>query len=259
MRLVLCDDHRLFVEPLAEALARQGHDVVVAHTLTRALAAAAEHRPDVVVLDLRFPEGNGLDIVGELRARHVECPVVILSASVDVDDLTRAARAGAAAFLRKDQPVGVIRDALRRVAEGRPVPTPPMVRRRARSEEHERVRRLVSGLTEREHQVLHLLIKAKDTNEICRSLGVGASTARTHVQNVLLKLGVHTRLQAVALVVSSGMDRELSDGYGSGSAVAARGSSPAGDVVRPASSAGRPVRGTPPASDHARDPRPPRR
>jgi two-component system nitrate/nitrite response regulator NarL len=255
MRLLLCDDHRLFVEPLAAALARKGHDVVVAHTPARALAAVAEHRPDVVVLDLRFPQGSGLDVLGELRTRNVTCPVVILSASVDVDDLTRAARAGAAAFLRKDQPVAAILDALRRVAEGRPAPTPPVLRQRVRSAEHERVRRLVHGLTERERQVLRLLVKAEDTTEICRSLGVGASTARTHVQNVLLKLGVHTRLQAVALVVSSGMDRELSDGAGPGRTAVAPGSSPAGDVDRTASSAGRPVRPRAPTSDHARDPR----
>jgi DNA-binding NarL/FixJ family response regulator len=184
--------------------------------------------------------------------------VVILSASADVDDLSRAARAGAAAFLRKDQPVAVIGDALRRVADGRPVPTPPLFRRVGRSEEHERVRRLVSGLTERERQVLALLTKARDTTEICRSLGVGASTARTHVQNVLLKLGVHTRLQAVALIVSSGIDRELLDGGGPGPASAVRPSSPAEDVVRTASSAGRPVPGTSRPFGHARDPRPPR-
>jgi DNA-binding NarL/FixJ family response regulator len=261
MRLVLCDDHRLFVEPLAEALARQGHDVVVAYTPARALAAAVRHRPDVVLLDLRSPDGNGLDILGALRARHVDCPVVILSASVDVEDFRMAARAGAVGFLRKDQPVTVIAEALRRVAEGRPVPTPPLFRRRPRSSEHERVRRLVAELTERERQVLLLLVQAKDTTEICRSLGVGASTARTHVQNVLLKLGVHTRLQAVALVVAAGVDHELSEGHGHGPgpgpAATPRTSSPAGDVVPPASSAGRPAGATRRPSHHARDPRPP--
>jgi two-component system nitrate/nitrite response regulator NarL len=243
MRFVLCDDHRLFVEPLAAALANKGHDVVVAYTPLRALEAVAEHQPDLVVLDLSFPGGNGLDILAELRRRDPACPVVILSASVDARDMADAAAAGAAAFLRKDQPVTSIFEALDRVVAGRVVPTPPLLRRRVHSEAYERVKRLVDTLTERERQVLTLLIRAEDTTEICRSLGVEASTARTHVQNVLLKLGVHTRLQAVALVVSTGIDRELIR------------SSPAGDVDRNASSAGRRADLAARASSHARDPR----
>lgn len=250
MRLVLCDDHRLFVEPLAAALARRGHDVVVANTPVRALEAVAAHQPDVVVLDLsfpNFPDSDGFDILARLRAREVTCPVVVLSGSVDARDLADAAAAGAAAFLRKDQPMAAIFEALDRVAAGRAVPTPPMSRRPVRSESYERVHRLVASLTDRERQVLRLLIQAEDTTEICRSLGVGASTARTHVQNVLLKLGVHTRLQAVALMVSTGIDRELTE------------TSRTSDVDGHPPSAGRPSRPAHPASAHARDPRRPRR
>jgi len=115
MRLLLCDDHRLFVEPLAAALARSGHDVVVATSPLRALERVAEHQPDLVVLDLRYPDGDGIETLVELRTRRPACPVVILSGSVDPGDLSAAAAAGAAAFLRKDQPVAAIIDALARV------------------------------------------------------------------------------------------------------------------------------------------------
>ena len=247
MRLVLCDDHRLFVEPLAAALSRHGHEVIVTHTPEQAVAAVLDHHPDVVALDLRFPHGDGLDTLATLRERAPGCPVVILSASVDPGDLADAAAGGAAAFLRKDQTVGAITDALARVAAGRPVPTAPMPRRRGQSEAYERVKRLLSHLTDRERQVLALLIQAEETTDIARALGVEASTARTHVQNLLLKLGVHTRLQAVALVIATGLDRELPT------------PSTARDVGSAPPSAGRPARPGTGASVHARDPRSARR
>jgi two-component system, NarL family, nitrate/nitrite response regulator NarL len=243
MRLVLCDDHRLFIEPLAAALARHGHEVVVAHSPVRALAAVGEHQPEVVLLDLRFPDGDGIDTLVTLRERQPDCPVVILSASMDTRDLAAASAAGAAAFLRKDQPVVAILDALARVVAGRAVPTPPLPRPRVRSEQQDRLRRVIGRLTARERQVLWLLVGGEDTTEIARSLGVEQSTARTHVQNVLLKLGVHTRLQAVALVAGSGIDAERLSG------------TTAGDVDGHAPSAGRPVPSPNRASLHVRDQR----
>ena len=209
MRIVICDDHRLFVEPLGAALARRGHEVVVTHTPVRALQAVAEHRPDLVIMDLAFPEGSGLAAIKRLRERHAACTVVVLSASVDVREVASAAAAGATAFLRKDQPVAAVFDALDRIAAGRPVSAPSLPRPRPHSDEYGRVHALVSHLTEREREVLLRLVEAEDTTEIARAMGVAPSTTRTHLQNVLFKLGVHTRLQAVALVVTTGIDREL--------------------------------------------------
>jgi DNA-binding CsgD family transcriptional regulator len=105
--------------------------------------------------------------------------------------------------------MAAIFDALDRIAAGRPVAKPPVPRPRPHSDEYGRVHRLVDLLTDREREVLLRLVEAQDTTEIARSMGVATSTTRTHLQNVLLKLGVHTRLQAVALVVTTGIDREL--------------------------------------------------
>jgi DNA-binding NarL/FixJ family response regulator len=209
VRIVLCDDHRLFVEPIAAALTVRGHEVAVVHRPADVVGAAEQHQPDVCVLDLRFPEGDGLDAVAALRSWRPECPVLVLSGSVDVRDLSAAAAAGAAGFLRKDQPITAIFDALDRIAAGREVALPPLPRPAARSDEQVEVRRLVGHLTARERDVLRRLVEAEDTVVIARALGVAPSTARTHLQNVLQKLGVHTRLQAVALVVSAGLDVEL--------------------------------------------------
>ena len=209
MRFVLCDDHRLFIEPFAAALASRGHEVIVTTTPDAAIRAVETHRPDMCVIDLAFPQGSGIEAVQILRRRAPQCPVVVLSGSTDVHDMAAAASAGAAGFLRKDQPAATLFAAFDRIAAGRSVPTVPLPRTPPGSAEHVRVRKLLGHLTEREREVLHRLVVAEDTVGIARSLGVAPSTARTHLQNVLLKLGVHNRLQAVALVVGAGMDDEL--------------------------------------------------
>jgi two-component system, NarL family, nitrate/nitrite response regulator NarL len=209
VRYVLCDNHRLFVEPFAAALGRRGHDVIVVTRPEAAVRAVLVHRPDVCVLDLKFPEGDSFDALAEMRQRVPACRVVILSGTADIRDAARAAAAGAAGFLRKDQPISALFTALDRIAAGGTVaPTPQPLRSRP-SDEHARVRQAVAHLTEREREVLSRLVSAEDTVGIARALGVAPSTARTHLQNVLLKLGVHNRLQAVALVVGAGVAREL--------------------------------------------------
>ena len=208
MRLVLCDDHRLFIEPFAAALGRRGHDVVVV-TQPRALFQAVDrHRPDLCVVDLKFPDEHGLDLVAELRRRHPGCKVAILSGSLSTRDAAAAAALGAVGFLQKDQPITAIFDALDRIAAGATVATLPRARHGG---EREQVRWLIEQLTKREREVLHRLISAEDTLDIARAMGVAPSTARTHLQNVLFKLGVHNRLQAVALVVGAGFADELRD------------------------------------------------
>ena len=205
MRLVLCDDHRLFAEPFAAALNARGHEVVLATTPVDGIRAVEEHDPDLFLVDIRFPEGDSFDAIAFVRRRRPSCPIVVLSASVDHRDVTRAELAGAAAFLRKDQAVSAIVDVLGHVANGSgPVPQPgpsgPPGDRQER-----RGRALIAGLTERERQVLDRLLHAEDTGEIARSLGVATSTVRTHLQSVLLKLGVHNRLEAVNVALEAGL------------------------------------------------------
>jgi DNA-binding NarL/FixJ family response regulator len=199
----------LFVESVAAALRNRGHEVVVTTTPADGVRAVDEHEPDLCVFDLQFRDSHGIGAVTDLRDRHPSCPIVVLSASVDRRDMAAAAAAGVAGFLRKDQPVTAIFDALDRIAAGRAVGAPPPPRGTGTSNESIRVARLLDHLTGRERQVLQSLVEAQDTVGIARSLGVAPSTARTHLQNVLLKLGVHNRMQAVALVVGAGMDGVL--------------------------------------------------
>jgi two-component system nitrate/nitrite response regulator NarL len=146
--------------------------------------------------------------VVELHRRRPACRVVVLSGSVDRRDEAAAVAAGAAGFLSKAQPIGAILDALQRTGTGgRPAP-PSWSIQAAEPDARRRVRELVASLTQREREVLHRLVEAADTVEIAKALGVEPSTARSHLQNVMLKLGVHNRLQAVSLVVQAGMGRE---------------------------------------------------
>jgi DNA-binding NarL/FixJ family response regulator len=213
--IVLCDDHRLFVEPVARALRLRGHEAVITTSPAEGIAAVDRHHPDVCVMDLRFPDGDGMEAVAALRQRQPSCPVVVVSGSDDPRDADAALRAGAVGVLHKALPISEIFDALDRVAAGEEL-TPAAVPRPVASDERTRVRELVHCLTMRERQVLGRLVEADDTVGIARSLGVSPSTARTHLQNVLLKLGVHSRLQAVALVVGSGVHQEMV-GHRSGS------------------------------------------
>lgn len=208
MRVVLCDDHRLFIEPFAAALGRRGHDVVVVTQPGAVFRAVDRHRPDLCVVDLKFPQANGLDLVAELRRRHPACRVVVLSGSAGARDASAAAALGAVGFLQKDQPISAIFDALDRIAAGGTVSHLPRPRDGG---ERDQVRWLIEQLTKREREVLQRLISAEDTLDIARAMGVAPSTARTHLQNVLFKLGVHNRLQAVALVVGAGIVDELGD------------------------------------------------
>jgi two-component system nitrate/nitrite response regulator NarL len=197
VHLVLCDDHRLFADSMAFALERRGHRVVVTTTPAEAIRAVDDEEPHLCLMDLRFPGGTGLDAVAAIRRDHPLCIVVVLSASADPGAAEAARSAGAAGFVRKDHPLSAVFAALDRLATGRePVAVPGSVRRH----EHAPPASVVDDLTQREREVLRCLVRAEDTATIARTLGVAPSTARTHLQSLLTKLGVHSRLQAVALV-----------------------------------------------------------
>jgi DNA-binding NarL/FixJ family response regulator len=198
----------LFVEPFASALALRGHEVTVTTSPAEAIRAVDEREPDVCVMDLRFPDGESFDAIAELRRAHPSCPVAVLTGSEGTDDLATAAATGAAGFLRKGQPVSTLFEALERIATGRDLAMVPRPRSAATPQDTARSRQLIGHLTAREREVLQHLVDAQDTLAIARALGVAPSTARTHLQNVLLKLGVHTRLQAVAVAVEAGIGAE---------------------------------------------------
>lgn len=213
MRIVLCDDHRLLIEAFATALAARGHEVVALATTPEAgYRAVMEHKPDVCVLDLVFPHGSGIDAATRIMADCPECRILMLSAVADPALVHAALVAGAAGFVLKDESVDGIVGALERVAAGDVAVDRDLLRAAVRTVP-ERADRQPSQrlrlLTGREREALRRISVGESTKEIARAMGVSQSTARTHVQNVLTKLGVRSRLQAVAMVAREDLTGEL--------------------------------------------------
>lgn len=202
MKILLCDDHLLLAEAMEALLKIAGHEVLVTELPEDAVTLAAEESPQVCVLDLGFPDGDGLDLLRTVRETVPEAKVVVLSGQRDPDLVRAAIELGARGYLCKDVGVVDVVRAVDQVLEGELVIDPLVAqsltqRRRHRSDD---VEWLISFLTQREREVLRRIVTGQSTEEMARDMAVTRSTARTHVQNVLQKLGVHSRLQAVAAV-----------------------------------------------------------
>lgn len=204
MRIVLCDDHCLLLEAIAISLNGAGHTVVATTTTPdECVAAIAEHRPDVCLLDLDLAGCNGLAAVPRILEVAPETKVVILSCAWSPTVVGEAIKAGAVGFVRKDQTLDGILVALEQVRCGQIAVDPAALRAAMSATDdanHDDPRWVIRFLTVREREVLRRIVLGEGTAEIARNLGVANSTARTHVQNVLQKLGVHSRLHAVAFV-----------------------------------------------------------
>ena len=206
MRLVLCDDNRILCEALATGLEACGHEVVaIATSVADAIRVIATHDPDVCLLDLRFhgsPEG--LDALRVIRAQYPRTKVVVLSAVTDAETVTQALQAGAVGFLRKDQWVGQVADALRIVADGGLVVS-PAPRRSRRPPAVAPAGQPLGELSPRETEVLHRIVAGQDTVQMVREMGITTNTVQSYVKSVLAKLGAHTRLEAAALASQRGL------------------------------------------------------
>ena len=202
MRIVVCDDHRLLLEALAHALAKRGFTVEAA-TLhpAEAVAAVKLYNPDLLLIDLTFPDGNGLDAASEVVAQHPRTRVVVLTGSDDASAVLEAARIGVAGFIRKDQRLSAIVEALGRAASGESWMDASVIRRlRSARPASPAARSPLDELTRQERIVLGMLQEGLSTAEIVARMGIGNSTVRSHIQAILTKLGVHSRLQAVAMM-----------------------------------------------------------
>ncbi len=199
MRLVLCDDNRIFCETLGVALEWRGHKVLAITTTTvLGIAAVAEHQPDACLLDLRFPDPpDGLDAARVIRQRHPGTAILLLSCVIDPAIRSEAMRIGVAGFLRKDQSVDHVADALDVIAADGVVFDSMRIARSFPAERRPTYPAYV--LTPRERDVLRRMVAGQNTTQMSREMNIEVSTLRTYVKNVLAKLCVHSRLQAAAL------------------------------------------------------------
>jgi len=185
--------------------------VGVALTKDDALALVAEERPDVVLMDIQLPDGCGIEATRELKERHPECDVLILTGRPDAGLLARAADAGASGFLVKDHPLDVILANLRRPTGGAMRVEPGTLGDLLRPDGDGTATASVS-LTNRELTVLGLLGEGVAPKQVAYRLGISLHTTRGYVKSILRKLDSHSVLEAVVTAQRIGLlphpDRE---------------------------------------------------
>ena len=166
-----------------------------------ALALAAEHAPDVILLDLKLPGLDGIAVLGELRARASAARVLVLTSATDPASASLAVRSGAAGVLYKDVDPDALVRAIRSVHDGHLLLAPEAAGSLVRSAGHQGPGAALDTLTSREREVLAELTKGQSNREIARALRVSEKTVKAHVSAVLAKLGVQDRTQAALLAV----------------------------------------------------------
>lgn len=200
MRLVLCDDNRILCEALASILKARGHSVLaIATSATDSIAAVAANRPDACLLDLRFPDGSGLDVARTIRRSHPDTKIVVLSCVTDPAVMSEAKKIGVVGFLRKDQKSETLAGALEVISAGRVAFDPGSSRQpngRTRPSPQEDMLR---ELTPRENQVLRRIVAGQSTGQMAREMKIATSTLRSHIGSMLTKLGAHSRVEAAAI------------------------------------------------------------
>jgi DNA-binding NarL/FixJ family response regulator len=200
VRIILCDNNRILCEALASMLQARGHPVLaIATTAGDSIAAAAANRPDACLLDLRFPDGSGLDVARAIRRSVPETKIVVFSRIIDPAEVSEAKKIGIAGFLRKDQKPETITRALGVISAGRTAFDPGSSRQPSRRRIPSSTEEMLRTLTPRERQVLQRIVAGQSTGQMAREMNVAMSTLRSHIGRVLNKLDAHSQVQAAAI------------------------------------------------------------
>jgi two-component system response regulator DevR len=197
-RVFLLDDHELVRRGIADVIEREADLEVVgeAGTVRDAVARVAATRPDVVVLDVRLPDGSGVDACRRIRSRHPDMPCLMLTAFDDDSALEAAVLAGAQGWLLKDIRGAGLVDAIRRVAAGGQLMDREVVRRARSRILVPEVPDDAPRLTLREGQILALITEGLTNRQIGERLGLAEKTVKNYVSGLLEKIGVERRTQA---------------------------------------------------------------
>ena len=206
IRVLIVDDHEVLASALAQALDSEP-DIVsagVAGTLAQAIEMIPTTAPDVLLLDHRLPDGDGVDAVGQLRVLRPSMAVIVLTASAAEHVMVAAIEAGVSGFLSKTRSLGEVTSAVRAAAAGEAVISPEMLARLLpRLNRSGRAGR--DTLTEREREVLGLLSEGLTNAAIADRLFVSVNTVRNHVANLSSKLGARSKLEALSIAVREGL------------------------------------------------------
>ena len=214
IRVLIADDHRSFAEALRAAIRlERGMSVVgVAHDGDTAVEMVRGKRPDVVLMDLQMPGTDGISATRQITESRSASRVIMLSAFEEEHNIARALDAGAVGFLSKDRPVKDVARAIRAAHRGDPLIDPGEVRRiltqlRRKRAMDAAARARVDRLTRRETEILQGLADGLSPERLAGELGISRHTLRTHQQNILFKLKVHTKHEALVLAIRHGKVR----------------------------------------------------
>ena len=211
-RLLLVEDHASFRQTLALVFDQEPDFEVVAQagTVAEARLVMADREADLAVVDLSLPDGEGVELIEDLRETNPHFAALVLTASLDRAEHARAVEAGAAGVLHKSADVDEILDSTRRLAAGETLLSPEelveLLRLAGQSREEVReAQASIEQLTRREREVLLALSEGLSNKQIAERLHMSVDTERTHMMNILNKLGVHSRLQALLFAARHGL------------------------------------------------------
>jgi DNA-binding NarL/FixJ family response regulator len=201
IRVLIVDDHEVVREGLRTLIGKQKGMSMVgeASTVTEAADAAARARPDVVIMDVRLPDGSGIEACRAIRAARPATGVIMLTSYADDEALFASILAGAAGYLLKDARSQTVLDAIAAVADGRSLLDPTVT-----GKVLERVRKGpeedpgLASLTEQERKVLEHVAEGKTNREIGEIMFLSEKTVKNYVSRILDKLGLHRRAEAAA-------------------------------------------------------------
>ena len=213
VRVLIADDHPLFREGMRGRLDRVADIAVVGEAASGDEAVELAHKlePHIILMDIKMPGLNGIEATREIQRANPQIGVLVLTMFEDDDSVFAAMRAGAKGYLLKDSGGEGVVHAIRAVASGEAVFGPGVAERMIGFFSAPRAaapQRAFPELTEREEEVLSLVAQGKSNREIARQLFVSLKTVRNHVSNILLKLQVADRAQAVIRARDAGMGRD---------------------------------------------------
>ncbi len=211
LRVLVIDDHTLFREGLEGLLTRRDIDVIASvGDGETGIKLAQELLPDIVLLDMRMPDINGLGVLAKLQELGLKMPISMLTTSTEERDLVEALRSGAKGYLLKDMEPDSLVVALRDIKQGKTVVAPTLapvlakvVQGNVPSSDDEKTP--FEDLTPRETEILGLLAEGQSNKVIARNLGISDGTVKLHVKAILRKLSVHSRVEAAVLAVEHGL------------------------------------------------------
>jgi two-component system nitrate/nitrite response regulator NarL len=207
VRVALVDDHALCRNGLTELLERRGGMQVVGATgdADQVAALLREHRPDLLVLDLRMPSIDGLTLARRLRQEGIDTPIVILTMSDAEEDMAAALRVGVRGYLLKDMEPDEVIGAIGRAARGELVVAPAMTLKLAQmlqtGSKGDTRNSQFESLTDRERQILEHLSRGQSNKTIARALDISHDTVKLHVRHILSKLNLSSRVEAAVFAV----------------------------------------------------------